>query len=144
MHLDIPATASRRKATDTVSLWFAQWLNWDRDPRNDEDYLCNAASWAYQVGHVFQFSRALGTGRYLQIKYEGLCTTPQMVSDMIAAFLDKPTITLSKDEVAKYDQHVMYFGDHVAFEAGGELPTIGDELPEVPEPARAWERFAPK
>ena len=58
--------------------------------------------------------------------------------------LDEATITLTKDEVAKYEQHVMYFGNHVAFEAGGELPRIGDELPEIPAPTRAWERFAPK
>jgi len=58
--------------------------------------------------------------------------------------LDSPTITLSKEDIAKYDQHVFYFGDHVAFETGGEPPYAGDEQPEVPEPARAWERFAPK
>ena len=74
----------------------------------------------------------------------GLKAADEWVLKHAHTLLDKPTITLSKDEVAKYDQHVMYFGDHVAFEAGGELPTIGDELPEVPEPARAWERFAPK
>jgi L-ascorbate metabolism protein UlaG (beta-lactamase superfamily) len=59
--------------------------------------------------------------------------------------LDSGTITLSPEEVKKYDQHVMYFGDHTAYPAGGSLPTNKPgELPPVPEPARAWRRFKQK
>jgi DMSO/TMAO reductase YedYZ molybdopterin-dependent catalytic subunit len=60
---------------------------------------------------------------------------------------DSASITLSPDEMKKYDQHVMYFDDHLAFNTGGKLPTNPDgKLPPVPvpEPARAWERFAPQ
>jgi hypothetical protein len=59
--------------------------------------------------------------------------------------LESGTITLSSDKVKKYNQHVMYFGDHVAYPTGGSLPgNPPGVLAEVPEPARAWKRFAPK
>jgi L-ascorbate metabolism protein UlaG (beta-lactamase superfamily) len=57
--------------------------------------------------------------------------------------LESATITLDATEVAKYDQHVFYFGDHVAYPTGGEPPKP-TEQPEVPEPAEAWKRFAPR
>jgi len=58
--------------------------------------------------------------------------------------LDGPTLTLTPEQVRKYDQHVMYFGDHVAFDTAGKLPANDGKLPDVPPPDRAWERFAPK
>ncbi len=70
-----------------------RWLNWDRDPKDDSEYLRNTASWIYQVQRVVQFGRGLESQRYLEIKYEDLCTYPQAVSDKIAVFLCKPTIT---------------------------------------------------
>lgn len=76
-----------------------QWLNWDRDPRDDEDYIRNAASWVYQVDQVVRFSKSLETERYLEIKYEDLCAHPQAVSDTIAAFLKKPTITTALNQI---------------------------------------------
>jgi L-ascorbate metabolism protein UlaG (beta-lactamase superfamily) len=56
--------------------------------------------------------------------------------------LDGPTLSLTPAEVRKYDQHVMYFGDHVAIDGGAKFEG-GGALPEVPPPDRAWERFAP-
>ena len=70
-----------------------QWLNWNRDPDTDDDYLRNAASWVFQVDRVVQFRKTLGNERYVEIKYEDLCTNPQTVSDQIAAFLGQPTVS---------------------------------------------------
>ncbi len=75
----------------------------------------------------------------------GLLSAAEWTSKHEHTLLDSASITLTPDEVKKYDQHVMYFGDHVAFETGGKLPGNPDgKLPPVPEPVRAWERFAPK
>ncbi len=75
----------------------------------------------------------------------GLLSAAEWTSKHEHTLLDSASITLTPDEVKKYDQHVMYFGDHVAFATGGKLPVNSDgKLPPVPEPARAWERFAPK
>ena len=75
------------------------WLNWDRDPRDDDDYLRNAASWVFQVDQVIQFGKRLETTRYLEINYEDLCANPQAVSDRIAAFLGKPPITTNLNQI---------------------------------------------
>jgi L-ascorbate metabolism protein UlaG (beta-lactamase superfamily) len=56
--------------------------------------------------------------------------------------LDTPILTLTPEKVATYDQHVLYFGDHVPFAVTGTPPEPQKEMPPVPEPAKAWERFA--
>ena len=56
--------------------------------------------------------------------------------------LESPTLVLTQESVAPYEQHVMYFGDHVPFEVTGTEPEPQTEIPPVPEPAKAWERFA--
>ena len=57
--------------------------------------------------------------------------------------LDSGVLELSPAKVQKYHQHVMYFGDHVAFETTVKLPADDGKLPEVPAPDNAYERFAP-
>ena len=75
----------------------------------------------------------------------GLKSAAGWTANHAHTLLDSASITLSPDAVKKFDQHVMYFGDHVAYPTGGELPYHKDgKLPAVPEPARAWERFAPQ
>ncbi|MEQ8662720.1 MAG: MBL fold metallo-hydrolase, partial [Gammaproteobacteria bacterium] len=74
----------------------------------------------------------------------GLKSAAQWVATHPHTLLDSGTITLSPETIAQYSQHVMYFGDNVAFAAGGKLPAGDGELPAVPPPARAWERFAPQ
>ncbi|MEQ8493919.1 MAG: MBL fold metallo-hydrolase [Gammaproteobacteria bacterium] len=74
----------------------------------------------------------------------GLESAAQWVATHPHTLLDSGSITLSPASIADYEQHVMYFGDHVAFEPGGKLPAGDGKLPEVPPPARAWERFAPQ
>ena len=76
-----------------------RWLNWDRDPHNDADHIHNAASWVYQLDQVVQFGKSLGAQRYLEIKYEDLCTRPQAISDRIAAFLGKPTVSTGLTQI---------------------------------------------
>jgi len=56
--------------------------------------------------------------------------------------LDGHTLVLTPEKVGKYNQHVMYFGDHVPFAVTGTPPEPQKEIPPVPEPAKAWERFA--
>ena len=55
--------------------------------------------------------------------------------------LESHTLTLSPETVARYDRHVFYFGEHVPFAVTGTPPQPQEEMPPVPEPARAWERF---
>ena len=74
----------------------------------------------------------------------GLVSADKWVDRHPHTRLDSGVITLTPAEVAKYDQHVMYFGDNVAFDQGGGLPANDGKLPEVPPPARAWKRFAPQ
>ena len=75
----------------------------------------------------------------------GLKSAAEWVAKHEHTLLESASVTLTPDSVAKYSQHVMYFGDHVAFPTGGKLPYNKDgKLPDVPEPVRAWERFAPK
>ena len=74
----------------------------------------------------------------------GLKSAAEWVGKHEHTLLDKATLTLTRAEVDKFDQHVMYFGDHVAFETKSTLPANGETLPEVPAPIRSWERFAPK
>lgn len=73
----------------------------------------------------------------------GLVSAEKWVATHEHTLLDSGTITLTPEQVRTYDQHVMYFGDHVAFDSGSALPANDGTLPEVPPPARAWERFAP-
>lgn len=57
--------------------------------------------------------------------------------------LDAARVTLSPDVVSTHKQHVMYFGNHVAFKTDMSMPVYGTPMPAVPEPARAWQRFHP-
>jgi len=57
--------------------------------------------------------------------------------------LNTHTLMLTPVEVAKYNQHVLNFGDHVPFAVTGTSPEPQKEMPSVPDPAKAWERFAP-
>lgn len=75
----------------------------------------------------------------------GLKSAAQWTAKHEHTLLTQASIKLTPEMVNQYSQHVMYFGDHVAFPTGGKLPhNPPGKLPEVPEPARAWERFAPK
>lgn len=56
--------------------------------------------------------------------------------------LDSHTLILTSGQLTKYKQHVMYFGEHVPFAVTGTPPEPQQEIPPVPEPDRAWERFA--
>lgn len=51
--------------------------------------------------------------------------------------LDGPTVALTREMVDGYDNHVFYFGDHVAFPTGGG-PVKDPVMPPVPEPVHAW------
>lgn len=54
----------------------------------DEDYWRNAATWLYQVGIVSRFGRVnLPDTRYLEIRYEDLCTKPLNVRERLVEFL---------------------------------------------------------
>ncbi len=74
----------------------------------------------------------------------GLEAADEWVKRHPHTMLDSATITLTKEQVQKYDQHVFYFKDHVAFSTGGGASVPPTVQPALPEPARAWERFAPK
>lgn len=74
----------------------------------------------------------------------GLLPADEWVERHPHTLLDSHTITLTVDEVRNFDQHVFYFKDHVAFETGGGPVVPPVEQPPLPEPARAWERFAPR
>jgi Sulfotransferase family len=54
----------------------------------DEPYLHNACSWNYQVRRVVDYGRAsLGTGRYLEIRYEDVCAEPSSTVSITRSFL---------------------------------------------------------
>lgn len=74
----------------------------------------------------------------------GLNSALQWTTSHEHTLLDSGTLTLSAAKVAKYKQHVMCFGDHVAFESEMKLPPNPATLPEVPAADRAYERFAPR
>ncbi|MBX9605393.1 MAG: MBL fold metallo-hydrolase [Gammaproteobacteria bacterium] len=57
--------------------------------------------------------------------------------------LTSGVLELTPAMVAKYQQHVMYFGDNVAFETTVKLPADDGKLPEVPPPETGFERFNP-
>lgn len=94
----VTSRMDNRVGTATLKAAYEE-LHWDRDPGEDADYLRNAASWVYQVSRVMHFGRRLGRRRYLEIKYEDVCTNPQAASDMIAAFLGKPAVTTGLAQV---------------------------------------------
>ncbi len=54
--------------------------------------------------------------------------------------LNGPTVVLTKDKLKDLRQHVMYFGDHVAFPLPGP-PATDPEVPPVPEPGEAWKQL---
>ena len=88
----VTSRTSSRVGAATLAAAYS-WLNWNRNPEDDEDYIRNAASWVYQVANVTEVGRKLGENRYLEIKYEELCTDSQAVSDTIASFLRLPFAT---------------------------------------------------
>jgi len=53
--------------------------------------------------------------------------------------LDSPTVVLTRGKVQNLRNHIMYFGDHVAFPLGG-APAPQADGP-VPEPLEAWKRL---
>lgn len=55
--------------------------------------------------------------------------------------LDSHTATFTMDSVKDMMGHVMYFGDHVPFPVTGTPPAPLSEIPPVPEPVNAWQRF---
>ena len=56
---------------------------------SDPDYLRNAASWLYQVGEVSRFGRIqLGSERYLELRYEDICTNTIEAVKSLANFLN--------------------------------------------------------
>ena len=73
----------------------------------------------------------------------GLKSAAEWTAKHDHTLLEAATLKFSPDTIKKYNQHVMYFGDHVAFDTAGKLPASDGKLPEVPAPDRAYERFAP-
>lgn len=70
------------------------WLHWHHKPEEDEEHIHNAASWAFQVSQVTRLGRVLGSGHYLELRYEDLCQNGQDASNQLAEFLDlSPTTT---------------------------------------------------
>lgn len=65
-------------------------LGWSKDKiATDPDYLRNAASWLYQVSEVSRYGTdVLGIERYLELRYEDLCSNPTKVIGSIVSFLD--------------------------------------------------------
>jgi hypothetical protein len=63
----------------------------NRDARSiatDEPYVHNACSWRYQVSRVVRYGRAaLGAGRYLESRYEDVCTDTAASIERLRAFL---------------------------------------------------------
>jgi|GEM_PF-687364 len=65
-------------------------LDWEQDKiTSDPSYLRNAASWLYQVSEATRFGREeLGPGRYLEIRYEDICSNPDVALESLANFLN--------------------------------------------------------
>jgi hypothetical protein len=58
--------------------------------------------------------------------------------------LDSPTIQLNPEKIKDYEQHVMYFGDHILTDIyKWQPPTYEVENVPLPDPVKAWERFKP-
>ena len=72
----------------------------------------------------------------------GLESAEQWTKTHEHTLLESHTLILSPTSVDKYEGHVMYFGDHVPFDVTGAPPEPQKELPPVPAPVKAWERFA--
>lgn len=73
----------------------------------------------------------------------GLKSAAEWTASHAHTLLDSATLELTPEMVKTYDQHVMYFGNHVAFETGGKLPADDGKLPEVPAPDSSWQRYSP-
>ena len=59
--------------------------------------------------------------------------------------LDTHTIMLNPANIADFKRHVLYFGDNVPFpKAIYERSRFNMEIPPLPDPVRAWERFKPQ
>ncbi len=68
--------------------------------------------------------------------------TKQHDHTMFIMFIS-PALVLSPQTIASMHHHVMYSGDHVPFRVAGHAPEPAKELPKVPEPISAEQRFAP-
>lgn len=55
--------------------------------------------------------------------------------------LDTHTATFTPESVKDLKHHVIYFGDHVPFPVAGSLPPELPEMPPVPDPVNAWQRY---
>lgn len=66
------------------------YIGWDSDRwKTDPDYIRNAASWLYQVEAVARFGREkLSPDRYLEIRYEDLCSDPMSTFKSLSKFLN--------------------------------------------------------
>lgn len=66
------------------------YMGWDSDKlKTDPDYLRNAVSWLYQVESVARFGREkLSPDRYLEIRYEDLCSNPISTFETLSKFLN--------------------------------------------------------
>lgn len=54
----------------------------------DDPFLRNAWSWLYQVERVVNYARtSLNGERYFQLRYEDLCSAPELVGPQLGAFL---------------------------------------------------------
>lgn len=71
----------------------------------------------------------------------GLESAIEWVENHEHTMLESSSLVLDPDFVRNYDEHVFYFGNHVAFELPGTLPPPLTETPPVPEPLKVWERF---
>lgn len=62
------------------------------DPRDKSiQEKLNAYSWNHSVGRGCEYGRRVLGDRYLEIRYEDICSNPQAADDKIAEFLDLPT-----------------------------------------------------
>jgi hypothetical protein len=70
----------------------------------DDDFMRNAITWAFQVGHAMAFGRnAVSDAQYMEIRYEDICANPQATAKDLQCFLgldqmsvDMPNIDTSR------------------------------------------------
>ncbi|WP_376695245.1 sulfotransferase family protein [Wenzhouxiangella sp. EGI_FJ10305] len=62
-------------------------LDWQEDPATDSDYRRNLASWKFQMEKVRELRPKLAN-RYLQVRYEDLCSNPYKAREEIVDFLN--------------------------------------------------------
>jgi hypothetical protein len=59
----------------------------EKSIERDAEWQHNAITWLYQVRRVAHICRQLGAERWLEVRFEDLCTTPKTVSAQVTAFL---------------------------------------------------------